>query len=315
MGNRAHLLRNRKENGMTAKKKKKVVKAKTANGQVPKILIGIPILAWTHEFALSFLSFWTDLMMYQHKGRRFHIGYKFMYRKPVHMAEEELAQFALDSGCTHLLLMDDDIYDTTAEDLLKLVDADKDVIGGIMHTGGFPYAMCAFRRYDRKTKVADQPILKGPARLYEVPPEQRKGVQKVDLIPFAFTLIKTKVFKNLKKPWFKCDNQAPTDSWFADRVLDKKLDYYAHFEVWLNHRGIRVDNRHLKVQLEMHDQQHKKNAQMIVLTPEEMRRHEVMMTHKLDEAERQQKRTAIDKQEFFAKSKGSIAEPLGKRQK
>jgi len=294
----------------------KKVNEKTAkpDGTVPKILIGVPILAWTHEFAMSFLNFWTDLMMYQHKGRRFHVGYKFMYRRPVHMAEEELAEFAYDSGCTHLLLMDDDIYDVTADMLLKLVDADKDVIGGIMHTSGFPHAMCAFRRYNRKTKVADQPILKGPARLYEVPPEQRVGIQKVDLIPFAFTLIKTKVFKDLKKPWFTCDTQAPTDSWFADRMLAKKFDYYAHFDVWLNHRGIRRDNQPMHVQIGLYENQRKAGSQIISLTPEEMRRHEMMMTNKLADAETKLKHEAIGEQQFFEKSKGKTR-PLGKRKK
>ena len=104
-------------------------------------------------------------MVFKHKGRKFHVGYKFIYRKPVHAAEEQLAELAVSSECTHLLLMDDDIYDVTVQDMLKLLDADKDVVAGIMHTSGFPYAMCAFRRYNTKTKVADQPILKGPARL------------------------------------------------------------------------------------------------------------------------------------------------------
>lgn len=294
---------------------KKVKKEVTAKVDV-KILIGVPILAWTHEFATSFLNFWTDVMTYDHKGRKFHVGYKFMYRKPVHMAEEDLAQFAIDSGCSHLLLMDDDIYDITAEDLLKLVDADKDVIGGIMYTSGFPHAMCAFRRFDRKSKVADQPILKGPARLYEMPPQLRVGIQKVDLIPFAFTLIKTDVFKGLKKPWFKCNTQAPTDSWFADRMLAKKLEYYAHFGVWLNHRGVTRDNQPLHVQLGLRNQQAKAGNQIITLTPEEMRRHEIMMTQKLLDAETKLKASATDKQPFFEKSKGSnIAVPLGKRKK
>lgn len=287
-------------------KKKVASKPKAKEQDIPKILIGVPILAWTHEFALSFLEFWTDLMTYQHKGRKFHVGYKFMYRKPVHMAEEELAQFAIDSGCTHLLLMDDDIYDVKADDMLKLLDADKDVIGGIMHTKGFPHAMCAFRRYDRKTKLVDQPILKGPARLYEVPPEQRVGIQKVDLIPFAFTLIKTKVFKDLKKPWFTCDTQAPTDSWFADRMLSKKFEYYAHFGVWLNHNGIRRDNQPMHVQLGLYENQRKfAGSQIINLTPEEMRRHEAMMAAKLAEAEKKVKLEAIGQQPFFEKSRSS----------
>ena len=297
---------------------KKVTKGKKAkakrNGVVPKILIGVPTCGWTHEFAESFLYFWTDLMMYKHSGRRFHVGYKFVYKKPVHMAEEELAQFAVDSGCSHLLLMDDDIYDINAEMLMKLLDADKDVIGGIMHTSGFPHAMCAFRRYNRKEKVANMPILKGPARLYEVPPEQRTGVVKVDLIPFAFTLIKTKVFKNLKKPWFTCNTQAPTDSWFADRMLGKKFDYYAHFDVWLNHRGIRRDNRDMHVQIGLYEQRRKSGAQIIELSPDEMRRHEVLMTNKLAEAEKLVKKDAVGKQTFYEKSKGGAgAKPLGKR--
>ena len=295
-----------------AKRKKDVAKKK--DDYYAKILIGVPILAWTHEFAMSFLEFWTSLMTYKHKGKRFHIAYKFMYRKPVHMAEEQLAEFAINCGCTHILLMDDDIYNVHADDLMKLLDADKDVIGGIMHASGFPFAMCAFRRYDRKTKVADQPILKGPARLYELPPEQRKGIQKVDLIPFAFTLIKTEVLKKMKKPWFKCNTQAPTDSWFADRLLSKKLEYYAHFDVWLNHRGITRSNKPLQFQLGMHEQREKDNAGIIMLTPAEMRTHEAMMSTKLSEAEDKLRKSAADKHQFFEKSnKRAIAKPVGKR--
>ena len=283
---------------------------------IPQILIGVPILAWTHEFATSFLSFWTSLMTYDSSknGKKFHIGYRFCYRKPVHMAEEELAQFAVDSGCTHLLLMDDDIYDVKADDLIKLLDADKDVIGGIMHTGGFPFSMCAFRRYDTDQKVADMPILKGPARLYEIPPDQRVGIQKVDLIPFAFTLIKTSVLKRLEKPWFKCDNQAPTDSWFADSILSKDMQYYAHFDVYLNHRGITKANHPYHFQLGMFENQQKAGSNIINLSPDEMRKHEVMMTQKLEEAENKVKEAALAKQEFFDKNPNKpIASPLGKR--
>ena len=281
---------------------KEQTKEKKGEVVISKILIGVPILAWTHEFAESFLSFWTDLMTFNHKGRKFHIGYQFMYRMPVHKAEEHLAQLAVDGGCTHLLLMDDDIYDVKAEDLLTLLDVDKDVVGGIMFASGFPYSMCAFRRYDIKTKVAEQPLLKGPARLYEIPPDQRKGLQKVDLIPFGFTLIKTSVFKDMKKPWFSSDNQAPTDSWFADRMLNKKRDYYAHFDVWLNHKGITKETQHLWLQMGLITARQKAGAS-IQLTPEEMKRHEAMMTMKLADAEALSKKQAVDKLKFMERSK------------
>lgn len=279
---------------------------------IPKILICIPVLAWTHEAATSFLEFWTDLMTHQNPSRRFHVGYRFTFRKQVDMAENEFAQFAYDSGCTHVLLMDDDIYGVKATDLFQLLDANKDVIGGIMHTSGFPHAMCAFRRYDTNTTVASQPIQEGPARLYEVPPEQRIGIQKVDLIPFAFTLIKTKVFDKIPKPWFKGNEQAPTDSWFADSVLNAKLEYFAHFGVWLSHRGITRDNVHIHIQLGMHEQQKKQGSQIIMLTPDEMKKHEIMMTAKLKDAEAKSKVEALDKQRFFNKEHGEMGKLISK---
>lgn len=272
----------------------------------PKILIGVPILAWTHEFAISFLRFWTDLMTYQHKGRKFHVGYEFKYRRPVHIAEEELAQNAIDSGCTHLLLMDDDIFDVKVEDFLALLDADKDVVGGIMHTNGFPYSMCAFRKFDRDKKVADQPHLKSTTRLYEVPEDQRKGIQPVDLMPFAFTLIKTSVFDKIPKPWFKCDAMVPTDSWFADSIHDKNLEYYAHFDVWLNHNGTTRHNVHLKKQIGFLDAQRKNPDRVIGLTPEEMNRHEAYMVQKMEEAEEKFKIERASKIRFLEKSKENV---------
>lgn len=284
--------------------------AKKQEVTIPRILIGVPILSCSYEFLESFLTFWTSVMVFKHKGKKFHIGYKFVHRVPVHKAEEQLAELAVATGCTHLLLMDDDIFDVTADDLIKLLEADKDVVGGIMYASGFPYAMCAFRRFDVKQKVADQPILKGPARLYEVPPEQRKGIQKVDLIPFGFTLIKTKVFEGLKKPWFNSDTQAPTDSWFADRVLSKKFDYFAHFDVWLNHRRVTRETQPLWVQLGLIEQK-KMQGRMVELSPDQMRTHEMFMQMKLTEAEKKQRDFATGKVKFMEKTKKkAIARPV-----
>lgn len=272
-------------------------------GKTPKILIGVPVLMWTQEFAMSFLEFWTDLMTFKSQGYKFHVAYKFTYRRGVHLAEADLAQFAIDTGCTHVLFMDDDIYVNQARDLLVLLNANKDVVGGIMHTGGFPYAMCAFRRFDPKKKVADMPTMDGPARLYEVPPELRVGLQKVDLIPFAFTLMKTSIFKDLKKPWFKCDETTPTDSFFADAVMEKGFEIYACFDVYLNHRGVTRENHPYYFQLGLHEQQRKSSQNNIVmLTADEMRRHEIMMTQKIKDAEKLIADKAKDKIKFYEKN-------------
>ena len=270
-----------------------------------RILIGVSILSYSHEFVQSFLNLWTQLCMIRNFGRKLEIAYKFAYRRPVHMAQEELAQFAIETGCTHVLLMDDDIYDVTVQDVQKLVDADKDVIGGIMFTSKFPHAMCAFRRYDIKTRVAQQPILDGPARLYELPPEQCVGVQPCDLIPFGLTLIKTSVFDKIEKPWFRCDTQAPTDSWFMDSILDAGITAYAHFDVWLNHAGCNRVTRDLMIQIGM-----KMNTadptKVIQLSQEEMRRHMLLMDLKMKDAEVLRQSLDASKQEFI-----NLNAPLG----
>ncbi len=271
--------------------------------QYPKVLIGVPILAWTHEFALSFLRFWTELITVDPQKRKFHVGFEFKYRRPVDLAEEELAELALESGCTHLLLMDDDIYDVTADDFFKLLDADKEVVGGIMYTSGFPHAMCAFRRFDLTKKVADQPRLEESCRLYEVPHEQRVGLQPVDLIPFGFTMIKTSVFKKLPKRWFKCDTKAPTDSHFADSCIENNIEYFAHFGVWLNHRGIRQDNVGLQSQLGMHEAQ-RKQGRCIPLTPAEMDMQEKMVRQKMKDAEENYKSEISRRITFYEKRSG-----------
>lgn len=268
-------------------KKEEVVIVEPTKAEGPvlaKILIGISILAYTHEFVQSFLNLWTQLCTCKYPKGKIEVGFRFAYRRPVHMAQEELTQFAIDTECTHILLMDDDIYDVTAADIFKLLEADKEVVGGIMFTSKFPHAMCAFRRYDIKTRVADQPILDGPARLYELPPEQCVGVQQCDLIPFGLTMIKTSVFSQITKPWFHCDTQAPTDSWFMDSIMDKGIKAYAHFDVWLNHAGCNRITRPFLIQMGM--EVNRQNAsKVVILTQEEMSRHMLLMDMKMKDAE------------------------------
>lgn len=279
-----------------------------ADKPMPRILIGIAILTWDHRFALSFLNFWTELMTYNVVGRKFQISYYFAYRRPVQMAQEEIAQHAMDCGCTHVLYIDDDIFDLKVDDLLKLLDADKDVVGGIMFTGGFPYSMCAFRRYDTDKKVAEMPLIKGMARLYEIPPEQRVGVVECDLIPFGFTLMKLSVFNTIPKPWFKCDCNAPTDSYFCDAIMEKGIKPHAHFDVWLNHKGVTRDNQQLHLQIGAIENQKQVGDHMMILTQDESKRLEIMMAQKLIESENKLKEMRVTKQKFFNKQEGeSIA--------
>lgn len=283
---------------------------------VPRILVVIPILDITFDFFKSFMNFWQQLMMRQiARKAKYEIGYHFLYRKPVHIAETMGVQIAQFNKCTHILFMDDDIYDITPEMVDLLLEADKDVISGVMYASGFPYAMCTFRRFDAETTVSSQPAQKGLYRLYEIPctcphcmkknvvtkfpswsiefcPVCRKAVdpkkhavQPVDLIPFCFTLMKMSVFDRINKPWFHCNSIFPTDSWFADRCAEVGIQEYAHMLVRLNHRGVNDVTRVHKFNEGLAIAQSKQKG-IIQLTPQQMETHIRIVEAKMEEAEK-----------------------------
>ena len=274
---------------------------------VARILIGIPMLDIKYEFFESFIKLWTELVASGEK--RYEVAYHVAYRKPVHMAEEYLVGIAKHNKCTHLLLMDDDIYDVTKKQIDLLFEADKDVIGGVMYASKFPHAMCVFRRFMTERKVIDMPSDNSIYRLYEVPCQctkcstplthwdikhcpacgepQSQLVQQADLIPFALTLIKMSVFDKLKEPYFHCTNKYPTDSWFADRLIEAGMTEHAHMGVRLNHAGITDETRPYYMQMGMARAQ--KARAVVNITPEQMETHQYLLHHKMQEVESQQK--------------------------
>lgn len=285
--------------------------ASPALSQVPppppgkaRILIGVPMLDIKYEFFMSFIKFWTELTT--SNDPRYELMFQVAYRKPVHMAEEYLVNVARFNKCTHILFMDDDIYDVKKEMIDKLLEADKDVIGGVMYASKFPHAMCVFRRFDTTKKVIDMPSDNSMYRLYEIPcncvkcnvplshwdakfcpacgAENNNLIQEADLIPFAFTLMKLSVFDKIKKPWFHCTTVYPTDSWFADRLLEVGLREYAHMGVRLNHAGINDFTRPHYMQMGMAASQ--AAGAVVNITPEQMNVHQQLMANKMSETEK-----------------------------
>lgn len=272
---------------------------------VARVLIGIPMLDVKYEFFESFMRFWTELSNLVKTQPNIQVSFQVAYRKPVHMAEEFLVGIAKHNKCTHLLLMDDDIYDITADDFMKLLVADKDCISGVMHASKFPHATCVFRRFIPERRVIDMPSDNSMYRLYEVPcnckhcgvgqshwdgkfcsncgAPQDNLIQQADLTPFPFTLIKMSVFDKVKKPWFHCTNKYPTDSWFADRLLEAGMTMHAHMGVRLNHAGISDATKPYYVQMGMAKAQQSKS--IVHIDPAQMDLHQYLLHNKMQEAE------------------------------
>ena len=275
-----------------------------ADGKM-RIMIAVPMLAVSYEFFESFLKFWTMLCV--NRDPRYEVTYHFAYRKPVHMAEEYLVKTALFNKCTHILLMDDDIFDITVADLNKLIDAKKEFISGVMHASKFPHAMCVFRRYDTTKRVIDMPADNSMYRLYEVPAncpncqmaqshwdvkfcpacgdELDLSIQPCDLVPFPFTLIDLKIFDKIKKPWFHCTNGYPTDSWFMDRLFEAGIQPYAHMLVRLNHAGITDETKPHFMAMGMAKMN--KTKAVVNLSPDQMDIHQTLLVSRMKQVEEQ----------------------------
>jgi len=272
-----------------------------------RIMIAVPMLAVSYEFFESFLKFWT--MLCTNRDPRYEITYHFAYRRPVHMAEEYLVKTAMFNKCTHILLMDDDIFDITVADLNKLIDAKKEFISGVMHASKFPHAMCVFRRYDTTKRVIDMPADNSMYRLYEVPAtctnpecnlqqthwdvnfcpgcgeELDLAIQPCDLTPFPFTLIDLKVFDKVKKPWFHCTNGYPTDSWFCDRLLEAGIQPYAHMLVRLNHAGVTDETKPHFMNMGMAKMN--KTKAVVHISPDQMEIHQNLLVSRMKQVEEQ----------------------------
>lgn len=202
-----------------------------------KILIGCPTFGLTPDPRRWLASLLTTLQTLRRNNIDF--GFCFPYRKPIYPADNQIVSLGIMNGYTHILRMDDDIWGVQKTDILKLLDADKEFISGVMYTCGFPYARCAFNKVNKNETLQD--IAKTSAgHLKEVIGD---GVQPCDLTAFPYTLWKTSMFNKIKYPYFDQKDEGPADSVFCQKCLDLGIQPYVHLDVQLNHREVTPWNR------------------------------------------------------------------------
>lgn len=182
----------------------------------------------------------------------------------VHTARNKIVEDALKYDTEYLLFLDDDTLPT--KDLLqKLFAADKDIIGPIVHRRKPPYAPCVFKGKH-----------KGLSKYYKA---VMCGVQEVDVIGMAATLIRTDVFRKILKDCPENDNRRKADVFMWYYFTHKGEDFNfceearkSGFKIWcdtditLNHMDeANVINRDTYMSylsaLEERDQINKANQQ------------------------------------------------------
>lgn len=166
-------------------------------------------------------------------------GFLMPYRLPIHKAENLIVKTALTNGYTHILRLDDDIWGIRPGDVIKLLDADKDFISGVMFIRGFPYSRCAFRKVNPKMTLLECER-KGRDALMEV---DGTGIQEADLTAFPFTLFKVSLFTKIKYPFFDINDPSSPDAQLCQKCTNLGVKIFVHMDIQINHQEVTPWNR------------------------------------------------------------------------
>ena len=142
----------------------------------------------------------------------------------------QLAREALDSGATHLLWLDSDMY-FPASVFLDLVSHKKDIVAANYSTRYSPYQSVAFTNADNMDE-----------RLTTT-----NGLHKVWAVGMGCMLVTRQVFEDIPKPWFAheynktLDKHSGEDIYFCNHAMHHGYDTYVDASIKLAHVGIKAN--------------------------------------------------------------------------
>lgn len=150
--------------------------------------------------------------------------------KALHKVLGEAVSKARHVGATHILFTEDDQWGYPEDGLEKLLEQDVDAIGFPTYFKSFPYLPLCMRKRD--------PAITMIGKHKNLRPFSGAGIEKTDLITWAFTLVKTSVFERMEEAGldpFKEWGEAPNDSYFSQYCEDLDIPRYIDFSFWINH--------------------------------------------------------------------------------
>lgn len=168
------------------------------------------------------------------------VEYRFVVGKEVGVARNELAEEALKLKADYLIFIDDDVIipqDAIAK-LISLADEGKDIVAGVYYTKQIPPQPLIFKG-----------IGTGCFKNWRV----GEILENISGVGMGLTLIRTTVFRKLKRPWFKTiksakftNKQGSVISFGIDEALyfcNKALSKGFRITVDTNIQGIHYDFR------------------------------------------------------------------------
>lgn len=135
-------------------------------------------------------------------------------------SREKVAEFALKNNCTHLFFVDSDMY-FNGSTLSRLLALDKDIVGAMYNFRTLPIQTTA--------KLFEDFIPNEPFKVYG--------------LGMGCILIKTEVFKKLKKPYFLITRDEHGDAihtedvYFSEKAREAGIDTWCDPSLEVKHIG------------------------------------------------------------------------------
>ena len=141
----------------------------------------------------------------------------------------DLANEALDSGCTHILWLDSDIH-FSSNIFDKLILHNKDIVAATYSTRYSPNVSVAFVDPDN----------------IDLRLNATTGLHKIWAVGMGCMLTSASVYDELPKPWFaheynkNLDNFSGEDIYFCNQAMHHGIDVYVDADIKLAHYGTKA---------------------------------------------------------------------------
>jgi GT2 family glycosyltransferase len=149
-------------------------------------------------------------------------------RTVIHFARNEAAKIALLNNTNYIFYLDSDTK-FPPDLLVRLLSHRKDLIGAVVTKRVPPYNPCVYKGRKQMQKVDKL----GWTWLSKV----GAGIEEIDGIGMASTLISMKVFKKMKQPWFFFPLDIGEDLSFCERTQKEGFKLYCDTDLALLHEG------------------------------------------------------------------------------
>jgi hypothetical protein len=139
---------------------------------------------------------------------------------------------AMDYGCSHLLVLDDDMAFDDQNLFVKLLSHSKDIVGVKAYTRKAPHYPCVFY----KTETG----------FYQEVDFDSCGLREVDALGMAAVLINVEVFRKMPQPWFEFkkikvlgreDGRFGEDLYFCDKAKKEGFKVWCDTDIETLHIG------------------------------------------------------------------------------